>query len=157
MLTLTTLDGGQARLEDTLLEGFRSAIRGQVVAPSDAGYDEARGIFNGMIDRRPGLIVICSGVADVIQCVNLAREHRLLTAIRGGGHGVAGNASCDGGLVINLSSMRATRIDPRARIAWVQGGATLGDVDHETAALGLVCPGGVVSTTGVAGLTTGGG
>ncbi|MGH6628603.1 MAG: FAD-binding oxidoreductase, partial [Burkholderiales bacterium] len=110
-----------------------------------------------MIDKRPALIVCCTGVADVIQCVNFAREHRLLTAVRGGGHGIAGNAVCDGGLMINLAQMNSVRVDPVARVAWVGGGAALGDLDHETAAFGLVCPGGVVSTTGVAGLTTGGG
>jgi FAD/FMN-containing dehydrogenase len=157
MTRLTTLDGHQTKLDDTKLQEFRAAVRGAVLTPDDNGFDAARSIFNGMIDKRPGLIVCCSGVADVVECVNLAREHRLLTAIRGGGHGVAGNASCDGGLMINLSLMKAVRIDTKARIAWVQGGATLGDVDHETSAFGLVCPGGVVSTTGVAGLTTGGG
>ncbi|HZD53496.1 MAG TPA: FAD-binding oxidoreductase [Woeseiaceae bacterium] len=157
MTRIRQLDGSELDLEDGALEAFRSAVRGAVLTPQDAGYDEARGIFNGMIDKRPGLIACCCGAADVIACVNFAREHCLLTAIRGGGHGVAGNAACDGGLMINLARMNAVRLDPEARVAWVQGGATLGDVDHETAAFGLVCPGGVVSTTGVAGLTTGGG
>lgn len=157
MTRLTTLDGSVVELDPAALQAFRADVRGEMLTPDDDGFDAARGIFNGMIDKRPGLIVCCSGVADVIQCVNLAREHRLLTAVRGGGHGVAGNAVCDRGLMINLSRMNAVRVDPETRVAWVQGGATLGDVDHETAAFGLVCPGGVVSTTGVAGLTTGGG
>ena len=157
MISMTRLDGSRVELNQEHFDAFQAAVRGELLAPGDSGYDEARGIFNGMIDRRPGLIVRCSGVADVIECVNLARENSLLTAIRGGGHGVAGNALCDGGLVIDLSGMKAVRIDPDARIAWIQGGAALGDVDHETSAFGLACPGGVVSTTGVAGLTTGGG
>jgi FAD/FMN-containing dehydrogenase len=157
MTSITTLDGSRIDLDAGALQDFKASLRGDCVTAGHASYDLAREIFNGMIDRRPAVIVNCSGVADVIQCVNFARKHRLLTAIRGGGHGVAGNAACDGGLMINLSQMKGIRIDPKERIAWVQGGATLGDVDHETAAFGLVCPGGVVSTTGVAGLTTGGG
>lgn len=157
MVTLQTLDSTQLKLDDEKLQAFKSEVRGEMLTPADSGYDEARGIFNGMIDKHPGLIVRCSGVADVIECVNFARDNRVLTAIRGGGHGVAGNAMCDGGLVIDLSGMNQVRIDPEARIAWVQGGCALGDVDHETSAFGLACPGGVVSTTGVAGLTIGGG
>lgn len=157
MIKLTNLDDKQIELDENQFTAFRADIRGEVITPNDSGFDEARGIFNGMIDKYPGLIVHCSGVADVIQCVNLARENRLLTAIRGGGHGVAGNAMCEGGLVIDLSGMNQVRIDPKAQIAWVQGGCALGDVDHETSAFNLACPGGVVSTTGVAGLTIGGG
>ncbi len=157
MLQITTLDQQQVSIDDDTLQGLRDSVRGELLTASDAGYDQARGIFNGMIDKRPALIVCCTGVADVIACVNFAREHRLLTAVRGGGHGIAGNAVCDGGLMINLSLMNSVRVDPATRTAWVGGGAVLGDLDHETAAHGLVCPGGVVSTTGVAGLTTGGG
>lgn len=157
MIKITTLDNKKVSLKDSELQEFRAKVRGEVLSPQDSGYDKARGIFNGMIDKRPGLIVCCSGVADVIQCVNFAREHRLLTAVRGGGHGIAGNAVCDGGLMINLARMNSVRIDPMAKIAWVQGGCALGDVDHETSVFGLAAPGGVVSTTGVAGLTTGGG
>jgi FAD/FMN-containing dehydrogenase len=157
MVKITTLDGGNVSLDDATLRDFGGAVRGEVLTMNDDGYDGARSIFNGMIDRRPALIVRCTGVADVIHGVNFAREHRLLTAVRGGGHGVAGNAVCDGGLMIDLSLMKSVRVDPQARLAWVQGGAALGDVDHETHVFGLVAPGGVVSTTGVAGLTTGGG
>jgi FAD/FMN-containing dehydrogenase len=157
MTEITTLDGNRIDLEDAALQAFRAALRGPLLTPEDGGFDDARGIFNGMIDKRPALIACCSGVADVIECVRFAAQHGVLTAVRGGGHGVAGNAVCDGGLMINLAKLNAVRIDPVNKIGWVQGGATLGDVDHETAAFGLVCPGGVVSTTGVAGLTTGGG
>ena len=110
-----------------------------------------------MIDRRPSLIARCHGVADVIASVDFARSHGLLVAVRGGGHNVAGYAMCDGGLMIDLSLMRAVRVDPQARRAWVQGGATWGDVDHETTAFGLATPGGLVSMTGVGGLTLSGG
>ena len=157
MIQIKTLDQSATTLDDAALNAFKAAVRGQVLTTDSDGYDAARGVFNGMIDKRPALIVCCTGVADVIQCVNLAREHRLLTAVRGGGHGIAGNAVCDGGLMIHLGLMNSVRIDPQARIVWVGGGCALGDVDHETSALGLACPGGVVSTTGVAGLTTGGG
>ena len=157
MIAITTLDNSQISLDDETLQAFESAVRGEVLTAEHSGYDEARGIFNAMIDKRPALIVCCTGVADVIQCVNFARDNRLLTAIRGGGHGIAGNAVCDGGLMINLSLMNGIRVDPQAQVAWVEGGAALGDLDHETQAFGLAAPGGVVSTTGVAGLTTGGG
>jgi FAD/FMN-containing dehydrogenase len=128
-----------------------------MLLPDDPEYDAARGIWNGMIDRRPSVIVRCHGVADVIAAVNFARDHGLLVAVRGGGHGVAGHAVCDGGMMIDLSNMRAVRVDPAARRAWVQGGATWGDVDCETTAFGLATPGGLISTTGIGGLTLSGG
>jgi FAD/FMN-containing dehydrogenase len=139
------------------LLALRETLRGKMLQPGDGQYDDARGIWNGMIDRRPGLIVRCHGVADVIAAVNFARDHGLLVAVRGGGHGVAGHAVCDGGMMIDLSCMRAVRVDPGARRAWVQGGATWGDVDCETTAFGLATPGGLISTTGVGGLTLSGG
>lgn len=157
MISITTLDRNQITLDDGTLQAFTAAVRGKVLTSGSEQYDKARGIFNGMIDKRPALIVCCTGFADVIQSIDFAREHRLLTAVRGGGHGIAGNAACDGGLMIHMGLMNSVRVDTQARIAWVGGGATLGDVDHETSAVGLACPGGVVSTTGVAGLTTGGG
>ncbi len=157
MLRITTLDKTQVHIDEDTLLAFKTSVRGSVLTSADSQYDQARGIFNGMINHRPALIVCCTGVADVIQCVNFARENRLLTAVRGGGHGIAGTAVCDGGLMIHLGLMNSVRIDPKARVVWVGGGAALGDVDHETSALGLAVPGGVVSTTGVAGLTTGGG
>jgi FAD/FMN-containing dehydrogenase len=136
---------------------FKAKLRGTLIQPGDADYDSVRIVWNGMIDRRPGLVAECHGVADVIASIDFARSHGLRVAVRGGGHNVAGYAVCDGGLMIDLSPMRAVRVDPKARRAWVQGGATWADVDHETTALGLATPGGVVSMTGVGGLTLSGG
>ena len=132
-------------------------FRGRLLAPQDDGYDQARVVQNGLIDRRPGLIVQCSGTADVIDAVNLARERGLLTSVRAGGHSIAGYGVGDDALMLDLSAMRGVWVDPDARTVRVQGGATWGDVDRETQAFGLAVPGGIVSTTGVAGLTLGGG
>ena len=144
-------------MDNAIIQKLKKTIRGEVLCEGDNTYDDVRVIHNGMIDKRPAVIVQCTGTADVIDSVNIAREHDLLVAVRGGGHGVAGNALCDGGLMIDLSPMNSVRVDPQARIAWVQGGAPLGSVDRETQAFGLVAPAGVVSTTGAAGLTLGGG
>ncbi len=135
------------------IEGFR----GRLINADHSDYHTARAVWNGAIDRRPQLIARCTGPADVIAAVRFAREHDLEIAIRGGGHNVAGTAVCDDGIVIDLSAMRAVQADPAARTAWVQGGALWGDVDHETQAHGLATTGGIVSHTGVAGLTLGGG
>ena len=132
-------------------------IRGEVLEPADPGYDQARQVWNATVDRRPGTIVRCRGAADVIQAVNHAREHDLLLAVRGGGHSFAGKSVCDGGLMIDLSPMRGVRVSPAGETVRVQGGATWADVDHETQAFGLATPGGLISHTGVAGLTLGGG
>ncbi len=134
------------------ITAFRTRLRGSLIAPDDAGYDAARVVWNGMIDRRPSLIARCSSVADVLAAVDFARTHGLCV-----GHNVAGYAVCDGGLMIDLSLMNGVRVDPDARRAWVEGGATWGDGDHETTAFGLATPGGVVSMTGVGGLTLSGG
>jgi FAD/FMN-containing dehydrogenase len=149
--------GGCGIPEESALLALRETLRGEMLRPGDIEYDTTRGIWNGMIDRRPSLIVCCHGVADVIAAVNFARDQGLVVAVRGGGHGVAGHAVCDGGMMIDLSNMRAVRVDPGARRAWVQGGATWGDVDCETTAFGLATPGGLISTTGVGGLTLSGG
>jgi FAD/FMN-containing dehydrogenase len=133
------------------------ALRGPIITPADPGYDEARVIWNGSADKHPAIIAQCVGAADVIDAVNFAREHNLLVAVRGGGHNVAGNAVCDGGIVIDLSLMNGVRVDPAARKARAGGGAVLGDVDRETQAFGLAAPLGVVSLTGVGGLTLCGG
>ncbi|HJU68010.1 MAG TPA: FAD-binding oxidoreductase [Gemmatimonadaceae bacterium] len=135
------------------MDGFR----GRWITPDHADYDIARAVWNGVIDRRPRFIARCIGTADVVAAVRFARDHDLEIAIRGGGHNVAGTAVCDGGVVIDLSAMRGVRVDPADRRAWVQGGALWGDVDHETQAYGLATTGGIVSHTGVAGLTLGGG
>lgn len=135
------------------IDGFR----GQLISADHADYDSARAVWNGAIDRRPHLIARCIGTADVVAAVRFARNHDLGIAIRGGGHNVAGTAVCDDGIVIDLSAMRGVRVDPGDRRAWVQGGALWGDVDHETQAHGLATTGGIVSHTGVAGLTLGGG
>ena len=140
----------QAAME---IEGFR----GRLIGPGHADYDGARAVWNGAIDRRPRAIARCIGTSDVIAAVRFARDHALEIAIRGGGHNVAGTATCDDGLVIDLSAMRGVRVDPEGRRAWVQGGALWGDVDHETQVHGLATTGGIVSHTGVAGLTLGGG
>ena len=136
---------------------LKSAIRGQLLVPGDASFDQARSIWNAMIDRRPALILRCAGAADVRYGVAFARDNNLPLAIRGGGHNIGGSALCDDGLVLDLSSMKSVRIDPAARRAYVEPGATLHDFDHEAQAFGLATPLGINSTTGVAGLTLGGG
>jgi len=144
-------------LSKTEIDDFKAALRGQLILPDDAGYDEARTVWNAMIDRRPAMIARCAGVADVRVAIGFARAQHLPLAIRGGGHNIAGSAVCDDGLVIDLSGMKSVRVDPFARRACVEPGCTLGDLDHETQAFGLAVPVGINSTTGVAGLTLGGG
>ncbi|MDH3286273.1 MAG: FAD-binding oxidoreductase [Betaproteobacteria bacterium] len=144
-------------LTSKTIEQFRSAIRGQVIVPGDAEYEQARKIWNSTIDRKPAIIARCLGNADVVAAISLAREQELPLAVRGGGHNIAGNAVCDDGLVVDLSLMRSVRVDPDARLARVEPGALLGDVDQECQAYGLATPLGINSTTGIAGLTLGGG
>ena len=132
-------------------------IRGRIIHPADSDYDAARAVFNGMIDKRPRLIARCADVADVVAAVNYAREQDLLLAVRGGGHNGPGLGSCDDGLVIDLSALKGVRVDPASQTVRVDAGCTSGDVDHATHAFGLAVPFGIVSTTGVAGLTLGGG
>ena len=139
------------------VEEFAATLRGQLIQADDTDYEEARHVYNAMIDKRPRCIVCCVDVADVIACVNFAREEGLLLSVRGGGHNVAGFATNDGGLVIDLSRMKGIRVEPEKRTVRAQGGCTWGDVDHATHAFGLATPGGVVSTTGIAGLSLGGG
>ena len=136
---------------------LRSNMRGEVIEASDAGYNEARKIYNRMIDRRPRMIARCADMADVIAAVNFGREHKLLIAIRGGGHNFAGLGICDDGLVSDLSRINYVRVDPKKRTILAGGGAVLGDIDHAAHAFGLAVPAGILSTTGVAGLTLGGG
>lgn len=139
------------------LEAFLGTLRGPALGPEARGYEEARVVFNAMHDQRPGLIVRCSGTADVVAALKFAAEKGLLVATRAGGHSVASNSSCQGGLVIDLSEMTGVHVDPVGRTARVRGGTTWGEVDRETQLHGLAVPGGAVSTTGVAGLTLGGG
>jgi FAD/FMN-containing dehydrogenase len=154
---MTQQQHSAARLDDAAVQDFTSRLRGELIRPGDTGYEQARKLYNGMIDKRPALIACCVDIADVIGAVNFAREHKLTLAVRGGGHNGAGLASCDGGLVIDLSRMKGIRVDPAARTARVEGGCTWGDVDHATHAVGLATPSGFLSSTGVGGLTLGGG
>jgi FAD/FMN-containing dehydrogenase len=150
---MTTLMTAHAGPKASTISGFR----GRLINSGHADYDEARAVWNGAINRHPRLIARCIGTADVAAAVRFARDHDLAIAVRGGGHNVAGTAVCDDGIVIDLSAMRGVRVEPGQRTAWVQGGALWGDVDHETQAHGLATTGGIVSHTGVAGLTLGGG
>jgi len=156
-LRVTMNTGAEAVLGEGVVEELRASLRGQLLRAGDDGYDEARKIWNGMIDRRPALIARCAGVADVLHGVNFARTHHLLVAVRGGGHNIAGNAVCDGGLMIDLSRMKGLRVDPVRRRARAEAGLTWGEFDRETQAFGLATTGGQISTTGIAGLTLGGG
>lgn len=151
------LTGDRITLDDASLEKLKSSLRGALLFPGDEGYDKSRTVWNAMIDRKPALVARCAGVADIRQAVTFAQTHRLLTAVKGGGHNIAGNAVCEGGLLIDLSTMRTVTIDPVAAVAHVEPGATLGDFDHECQAFGLATPVGINSTTGIAGLTLGGG
>ncbi len=154
---VSTLTGARSEVPDEAVDALRMSVRGDVLAPGDPGYDSLRPPYNAMHPGHPGLIIRATGVADVVDAVNFAREHGLLLAVRGGGHSVAGLSSVDGGLLLDLELMNGVDVDLDARVARVQGGALWGDVDHDTQAFGLVAPGGVVSDTGVAGLTLGGG
>jgi FAD/FMN-containing dehydrogenase len=136
---------------------LKASLRGELIQPGDEGYDAARKVYNAMIDKRPALIARCADVADVITAVNFGRENGLLVSIRGGGHNAGGLGVCDDGLVIDLSLIRYTHVDPETRTVRVGGGCTWGDVDHATHAFGLAVPSGIISTTGVGGLTLGGG
>ncbi len=156
-MSLTTLERSKTKVNAAALEALAAQLRGALLREGDAAYDDARTVWNATIDRRPGLIVRCSGASDVINAVNFARENRLLVAVRGGGHNIAGSAVCDGGMMIDLSPMKSVRVDVAAQHAWVGPGATLADVDKETQAFGLAVPTGINSTTGISGLTLGGG
>ena len=156
-IRLASLQGGTIALGTETITALQQTLRGSVCLPGEAGYDEARTIWNAMIDRHPGAVVRCKGAGDIMRAVQFAREHGVLLAVRGGGHNIAGNAVCEGGLLIDLSQMRSVRVDATRRTARVEPGATLGDFDREAQAFGLVTPLGINSTTGVAGLTLGGG
>lgn len=144
-------------LDEATLNEVRAGVRGEIITPEDAGYESARKVHNGMIDRRPGVIIRCRDVADVIAGVGLARDNGLDLSVRGGGHSAPGFGTNDDGVVLDLSPMHGVRVDPERRVAQVQGGCTWGDLDHATHAFGLATTGGIISTTGVGGLTLGGG
>lgn len=153
----TGVDSSAVEELKTSLAAHPAVRAAEVIEPSDPSYDEARAIWNGAINRRPALIVRCAGVADVIAALRFARKHELLVAVRGGGHNVAGSAICDDGLVIDLSPMKGVRVDPVARVARAGPGVLWGEFDRETQAFGLATTGGIVTHTGIAGLTLGGG
>ncbi len=154
---MVTMAGAETVIEAAAVDAFKASLRGELLRAGDASYDEARKVWNGMIDKRPALIARCAGVADVISAVNFARTHQLLVSVRGGGHNVPGNAVCDGGLMIDLAPMRSIRVDPVRRTARAEGGVIWGEFDRETQAFGLATTGGSVSDTGLAGLTLAGG
>ena len=156
-LTVRTLNALAKNISQDTVAALRGKLRGVVALPGEDGYDAARTIWNAMIDRRPGLVVRCLGAADVAHAVTFAREEKLLVAVRAGGHNIAGHAVCDGGLLIDLSLMKSVNVDPASETARVEPGATLADFDKEAQAFGLATPLGINSTTGVAGLTLGGG
>ena len=157
MLDLITLDGGTIAVGDDTIDTLSQSLDGALLSPSDAGYDDARSIWNAMIDRRPGLIALCESAEDVARAVSFAAEHRTLLSIHGAGHNIAGNAVCDGGLMISFARMKAVQVDASTGRVRVQPGATLGDLDAETQKHALAVPTGINSTTGIAGLTLGGG
>ena len=156
-LQVTTTQGAETGLEDTVVEAFKASLRGALLRPGDVGYEDARKIHNGMIDHRPALIARCAGVADVLTGVRFAREHDVLVSVRGGGHGMPGFAVCEGGLMLDLSGMKSVHVDPHRRTVRAEAGVTWSEFDHETQAFGLATTGGVVGSTGIAGLTLGGG
>ena len=156
-LQVTTLDGRDGLVDEAKIAEFKAALRGPLIQPGDESYDEQRQVWNANVDKRPALIARCAGVADVITCVNLARENNLLVSVRGGAHSFAGTAVCDGGLVIDLSLMKGIRVNAKERTVRAEGGVKWGEFDHETQAFGLATTGGTVADTGIGGLTLGGG
>jgi len=156
-IKVNMLDGRKFDLTQDVLESLRARLKGSLLLPGEVGYDESRTVWNGMIDRKPALVVRCLGVADVIACVRFAREHNLLLCIKGGGHNIAGLATADGALMIDMSLMRGVWVDPHEKIAHAQAGCLNADVDRETQLHGLATVMGFVSLTGIAGLTLGGG
>ena len=152
-----TLAGGEVVLPGSAIEAFAAGLRGDVLLANSQAYERTRRVWNAAFDRKPALIVRCTGASDIQQAVNFAREHQLLTAVRAGGHSYSGKSSCDGGLVIDLQAMQGVRIDPETKRAYVESGSLLGQLDHECAAFRLATTAGTVSHTGAAGLTLGGG
>ena len=156
-LRVSALTGGERLIAEASVAAFAGAVRGPLLYPGDPAYEDARGIWNGMIDKRPALVQRPTGAADVMACVNFARDNGVLLSVRGGGHNIAGTAVADGGLMIDQSPRKGVHVDPETGITRVEPGCSWGDVDRETQLYGLAVPGGIVSTTGVAGFTLGGG
>jgi FAD/FMN-containing dehydrogenase len=156
-LKAKTMEGREIDLKQETVDGLKMRLRGPIFTPGDAGYEESRTVWNAMIDKKPGLVVRCLGAADVIACVQFAREHNLLLCIKGGGHNIAGLATADGALMLDMSLMRGVWVDPQKKVAHAQAGCLLGDVDRETQVHGLAAVLGFVSLTGITGLTLGGG
>jgi len=156
-LQVATRTGSETPLREAVVQELKKNLRGVLILPGNAGYDDARRVWNGMIDKRPAIIARCAGAADVIQSVRFAREHELLVSVRGGGHNYAGKSVCDNGLMIDLSPMKGIRVDPARRVAQAQAGLRLGEFDSETQAFGLATTLGVNTDTGISGLTLGGG
>jgi FAD binding domain-containing protein/berberine-like enzyme len=154
---VTTISGDIRAISGTTLEAFATQLRGKLLTGDDDGYDTARKVWNGLVDKRPALIARCTGAADVITCVRFARDQDLLLSIHGGGHSIAGRAVCDNGIMIDLSQMKGIRVDPNQQTAFAQPGLRLAEFDHETQAFGLATTLGVASDTGISGLTLGGG
>jgi len=152
-----TGDGAEVTLQRAAVQELSDSLRGRLLLPGNAGYDDARRVLNAVIDKHPALIAQCTGSADVKAAVDFARAENLLVAVKCGGHSLSGLSTCDHGLLIDLSPLRNVRVDPRARVAWASGGSLLGDMDHDTMAYGLVTTAGTVSHTGIGGLTLGGG
>jgi len=156
-VNIATIDGGQTTFDSDQLAELESGIRGRVMLAGQHGYDQAREIWNGIFDKKPAVIIQCVGTNDVVRAVNFIRENRLLSSVKGGGHNSAGTGACDDGVMIDLSQMRSVTVDRNNKTVRVDGGALLGDVDHETQLYGLAVSGGIISHTGVGGLTLGGG
>jgi FAD/FMN-containing dehydrogenase len=156
-MQLAALNGGRVEISNRAIEKLSQSLHGSLLLPDDQGYDQARTIWNALIDRRPGIILRCVNREDIAEAVSFARGHGTLLSVRGGGHNHTGFAVCDGGLMLDLSQMRATQVDPDARTARVEGGATFADYDAATHQAGLASTGAIVSMVGVAGYTLGGG
>ncbi len=156
-LKVTTTTGADTVLKEAAVEELRGNLRGELLCPSDDGYDEARSIWNAMFDKRPALIVRCAGVSDIISSVNFARTNSVSVAVRGGGHNVSGSGACDGGRMLDMSRLKGVHVDPVSRTARAEPGLTWGEFDRETQAFGLATTGGICSETGIAGVTLGGG
>lgn len=152
-----TITGTEKALDETVIDKLGAGLQGEMLRPGERDYDAVRKVWNGMIDKRPALIVRCAGTSDVVAAVNFARDHNLLVSVRGGGHNIAGASVCERGIMIDLSRLNDVRVDAGRRTARVDGGAKLGALDRATQAFGLATTAGVVSTTGVGGLTLGGG